>query len=87
MVVRGMSSQRRVSELAVTSLQLLRLKCEAYSTMNDTDEDPEVEKRLNERMINAGGTAPPHTSLMAPAALYLTAILEYASNCTLFVSS
>lgn len=53
--------------------------------MNDTDEDPEVEKRLNERMINAGGTAPPHTSLMAPAALYLTAILEYASNCILFV--
>ncbi|KAI0089258.1 hypothetical protein BDY19DRAFT_1056842 [Irpex rosettiformis] len=59
------------------SFELLRLKCEAYSTMNDTDEDAEVERRLNERMVNAGGVAPPHTSLMAPAALYLTAILEH----------
>ncbi|KAI0686484.1 hypothetical protein BC835DRAFT_1420321 [Cytidiella melzeri] len=58
------------------SFELLRLKCEAYSTMNDTDEDAEVEKRLNERMMHAGGSAPPHASLMAPAALYLTAILE-----------
>jgi hypothetical protein len=64
----------------MTFLQLLRLKCEAYSTMNDTDEDAEVERRLDERMVRAGGTTPPHVSLVAPAALYLTAILECATS-------
>ncbi|PSR74854.1 hypothetical protein PHLCEN_2v9497 [Hermanssonia centrifuga] len=59
------------------SFELLRLKCEAYSTMNDGDEDLEAEKRLNKRMINAGGSSSPHNSLAAPAALYLTAILEH----------
>lgn len=43
--------------------------------MNDTDEDADVERRLNERMAREGVT-PPHSSLVAPAALYLTAILE-----------
>ena len=76
MVIRGVPLASRVVCWSVTVLQLLRHKCEAYSTMNDTDEDTEVERRLNERMLNAGGTAPPHPSLMAPAALYLTAILE-----------
>lgn len=46
--------------------------------MNDADEDENVEGKLNERMVQAGGTAPPHPSLMAPAALYLTAIIECA---------
>lgn len=45
--------------------------------MNDNDEDADVEKRLNERMQVTGASGPPHTSLMAPAALYMTAILEY----------
>ena len=57
-------------------LQLLRLKCEAYTTMNDLDEDEESERRLADRMASAGGAVPPHKSLVAPAALYLTAILE-----------
>ncbi len=48
--------------------------------MNDGDEDLEAEKRLNKRMINAGGSSSPHNSLAAPAALYLTAILECVSN-------
>ena len=56
--------------------QLLRLKCEAYSTMNDNDEDVEVERKLNEKMQSTGASGPPHASLMAPAALYMTAILE-----------
>ncbi|KAI0920778.1 hypothetical protein AcW1_005045 [Taiwanofungus camphoratus] len=58
------------------SFELLRLKCEAYSTMNDTDEDADAEKRLNERMEVCTDTTPPSVSLLAPAALYLTAILE-----------
>ena len=59
------------------ALQLLRLKCEAYSTMNDTDEDAEAERRLQQRMEGAGSATPPSPALLAPAALYLTAILEY----------
>ncbi|THH31927.1 hypothetical protein EUX98_g2297 [Antrodiella citrinella] len=57
--------------------ELLRLKCEAYTTMNDTDEDEDVERRLNDRMVEAGGTFPPKLNMLAPAALYLTAILEH----------
>ncbi|KAI0677637.1 hypothetical protein C8Q78DRAFT_1181142 [Trametes maxima] len=59
------------------SFELLRLKCEAYSTMNDSDEDAEAEKRLQQRMEATGSSSPPNPSLLAPAALYLTAILEY----------
>ena len=44
--------------------------------MNDLDEDEGAEKRLRDRMLNGGSTVPPHNSLVAPAALYLTAILE-----------
>ena len=45
--------------------------------MNDTDEDEMVEIQLNNRMAEAGGSFPPRLNLLAPAALYLTAILEY----------
>ncbi|KAH9939258.1 uncharacterized protein BXZ73DRAFT_44012 [Epithele typhae] len=58
------------------SYELLRLKCEAYSTMNDTDEDADAEKRLQQRMEATGSATPPSPTLLAPAALYLTAILE-----------
>ncbi|TBU43298.1 hypothetical protein BD309DRAFT_864596 [Dichomitus squalens] len=58
------------------SFELLRLKCEAYSTMNDSDEDAEAEKRLQQRMEQAGSSSPPSPALLSPAALYLTAILE-----------
>lgn len=44
--------------------------------MNDTDEDADAIKRVNEKMGVAGSLAPPHTSLLAPASLYITAILE-----------
>ncbi|KAH9833797.1 uncharacterized protein C8Q71DRAFT_860069 [Rhodofomes roseus] len=57
------------------AFELLRLKCEAYSTMNDSDEDGEAERRLSERM-KGSNMSPPHPSEVAPAALYLTAILE-----------
>lgn len=48
--------------------------------MNDTDEDGEAEKRLQHRMEGMGSATPPSAALLAPAALYLTAILEYVSH-------
>ncbi|KAH9948752.1 hypothetical protein B0H21DRAFT_211629 [Amylocystis lapponica] len=56
--------------------ELLRLKCEAYSTMNDSDEDADAERRLNEKMSKSSISTAPKASLLAPAALYLTAIME-----------
>ncbi|KAL0580523.1 hypothetical protein V5O48_001510 [Marasmius crinis-equi] len=58
------------------AFELLRLKCEAYSTLNESDEDTGAESRLHERMAGLNGHQPPRPSLVAPAALYLTAILE-----------
>ncbi|KZV65668.1 hypothetical protein PENSPDRAFT_655546 [Peniophora sp. CONT] len=56
------------------AVELLRLKCVAYSTMNDTDEDAQAERKLADRMGNGDlGCSP---ALVAPAALYMTAILE-----------
>jgi hypothetical protein len=66
--------------------QLLRLKCEAYSTLNETDEDSGAERRINDKILSGGGV-PPTTALVAPAALYLTAILEYVTTMFLFSSS
>jgi len=57
------------------SIQLFRLKCEAYSTLSDTDENSDAEIRLKERM-NADGVPPPKQDVLAPASLYLTAIIE-----------
>jgi hypothetical protein len=59
------------------SFELLRLKCEAYSTLNDSDEDVNSENRLSERMRDLGHVLTPPAALVAPAALYLTAIIEY----------
>jgi hypothetical protein len=56
-------------------MQLLRLKCEAYSTLSDTDENSDSEIRLKERM-DADGVPPPKQEVLAPASLYLTAIIE-----------
>ncbi|KDQ64137.1 hypothetical protein JAAARDRAFT_27755 [Jaapia argillacea MUCL 33604] len=74
------ASQRTVDDEKEFSLEwafeLLRLKCVAYSTLNDVDEDLNAETRLQERMAQAGGLSAPKVSLVAPAALYLTAILE-----------
>ncbi|KAG6850923.1 hypothetical protein H0H93_006749 [Arthromyces matolae] len=58
------------------AFSLLRLKCEAYSTLNESDEDQAAENTVNEKICAAGGT-PPNMSLLAPASLYLTAILEH----------
>ena len=57
-------------------VQLLRLKCEAYSTFNDTDDDTDAEKRWLSKVTSANGFAPHNVQYIAPAALYLTAILE-----------
>ncbi|KAF7332567.1 hypothetical protein MKEN_00139400 [Mycena kentingensis (nom. inval.)] len=58
------------------AFELLRLKCEAYCTLNESDEDSAAVAKLQERMAALGGTTPPPPALVAPASLYLTAILE-----------
>ncbi|KAJ7167697.1 hypothetical protein C8R46DRAFT_1191771 [Mycena filopes] len=58
------------------AFELLRLKCEAYSTLNESDEDSAAVARLQEKMTALGGTTAPMPGLVAPASLYLTAILE-----------
>ncbi|KAF9006696.1 hypothetical protein BDQ17DRAFT_1540472 [Cyathus striatus] len=55
--------------------ELMQLKCVAYSTLNESDEDQGAEARINEKMAPTYGF-PPKPTLVAPAALYLTAILE-----------
>ncbi|TEB30120.1 hypothetical protein FA13DRAFT_1814781 [Coprinellus micaceus] len=57
------------------AFELLRHKCEAYSTLNEADEDPSAKGLINER-FGRPGASPPKAALIAPAALYLTAILE-----------
>ncbi|KIK98311.1 hypothetical protein PAXRUDRAFT_824006 [Paxillus rubicundulus Ve08.2h10] len=75
----GSSSSQAVVDGSDFNLQwvfeLLRLKCEAYSTLSDTDENAEAEAQLYEQM-NAEGSPPPNQLLLAPASLYLTAIIE-----------
>ena len=59
----------------------MRLKCQAYSTLSDSDEDAQAEVRLTERMkLAAPGVSPPNITLVDPAALYLTAILECVNH-------
>ncbi|KAI0307207.1 hypothetical protein B0F90DRAFT_1686276 [Multifurca ochricompacta] len=57
-------------------IELMRLKCEAYSTLNDSDEDAPAENKIQER-LRSQGMEPPKSIIVAPAALYLTAILEH----------
>lgn len=56
--------------------QLLRLKCEAYSTLNDTDEDPDAEGKWQSKLREGGDYWNERQAEVAPAALYLTAIIE-----------
>ncbi|KAI0304149.1 hypothetical protein BC826DRAFT_981762 [Russula brevipes] len=56
-------------------IELMRLKCEAYSTLNDSDEDAQAENKIQER-LRSQGMEPPKSIIVAPAALYLTAVLE-----------
>ncbi len=53
----------------------MRLKCEAYSTLNNSDEDAQAENKIQES-LRSQGMEPPKSIVVAPAALYLTAILE-----------
>ncbi|KAF9534568.1 hypothetical protein CPB83DRAFT_842530 [Crepidotus variabilis] len=57
------------------SFEVLRLKCSAYSTLNEEDEDPAAEFRIDE-VFSKAHEYPPNTALLDPAALYLTAIIE-----------
>ncbi|QRW01744.1 hypothetical protein RhiLY_00741 [Ceratobasidium sp. AG-Ba] len=58
------------------TFELLRQKCEAYCTLGDIEEDSSAESALTGKMLNAGPGAPT-AEQVAPAALYLTAILEH----------
>lgn len=53
----------------------MRSKCEVYSTLGDVEEDIDEEDRLQNQMMTAS-TGPPRASAVAPAALYITAMLE-----------
>ena len=68
------------------ALQLLRLKCEAYSTFNDSDDDSDAEKRWQAKVTNSTGFASHNAQYIAPAALYLTAILECVYFCPLLLA-
>ena len=53
------------------------MKCEAYSSLGDQEEDAQAQSVLYARMLQtAGETSTPKLAAIAPAALYLTAILE-----------
>jgi hypothetical protein len=56
--------------------QLLRIKCEAYSSLGDQEEKVEIETALHARITQISGDATLKLAAVAPAALYLTAILE-----------
>lgn len=56
--------------------QLLRMKCEAYSSLGDQEENAEFENALYSRMLHTAKDVSIPLSSLAPAALYLTAILE-----------
>ncbi|KAF8759838.1 hypothetical protein RHS01_01949 [Rhizoctonia solani] len=58
------------------TFELLRQKCEAYCTLGDLEENVVVESALQEKMLG-GGPCAPKVEQIAPAALYLTAILEH----------
>jgi hypothetical protein len=64
-------------------IQLLRCKCEVFSTLGDLEENIETETRLQQNLTDHGGLNPPKLSLVAPAALYLTALLNYALHYTM----
>ncbi|ELU45897.1 hypothetical protein AG1IA_00065 [Rhizoctonia solani AG-1 IA] len=58
------------------TFELLRQKCEVYCTLGDLEENVVVESALQEKMLG-GGPCAPKVEQIAPAALYLTAILEH----------
>ncbi|KAH9006865.1 hypothetical protein EDB86DRAFT_3069565 [Lactarius hatsudake] len=51
------------------------LMIEPIRTLNDSDEDAQVENKIQER-LQSQGVEPPKSIVVAPASLYLTAILE-----------
>ncbi|KAG8986436.1 hypothetical protein FRB93_005268 [Tulasnella sp. JGI-2019a] len=58
------------------AFELMRFKCEVYSTLGDAEEDVEEEILLQKRML-AASPSPPKVNAVPPAALYITAILEH----------
>ena len=53
----------------------MRFECEAYSTLNDLEEGARAETSIREG-LRSRIRNPPNPVIVAPAALYLTAILE-----------
>ena len=56
-------------------LQLMRQKCQVYSTLGDFEENVQIETLLQDRFTECC-PSPPRHSTIAAAALYITAILE-----------
>lgn len=54
----------------------MRLKCEAYSTLNDSDEDTDAEDRWQGKVSGSSGFSLHNVPYISSAALYLTAIIE-----------
>jgi hypothetical protein len=52
------------------------MKCETYSSLGDQEENLEAENLLHSRMSQVAGDVTPQLEAIAPASLYLTAILE-----------
>lgn len=63
------------------------MKCETYSSLGDQEEDPQTEAMLHARMVQATGEEIPGIAAIAPAALYLTAILEYVFTLFCLIST
>ncbi|KAF8528845.1 hypothetical protein BU17DRAFT_37137 [Hysterangium stoloniferum] len=59
------------------AFELLRMKCEAYFSLGDQEENTEAENLLHSRMSQIAGDVTPKLEAIAPASLYLTAILEH----------
>ncbi|KAG8965475.1 hypothetical protein FRC03_000472 [Tulasnella sp. 419] len=58
------------------AFELMRQKCEVYSTLGDVEEDFDEETRLQNQLLASGPSAP-RPEAVAPAALYITAILDH----------
>ncbi|GJJ07337.1 hypothetical protein Clacol_001538 [Clathrus columnatus] len=59
------------------AFELLRMKCEAYSSLGDQEENIDLENVLYSRVLRTNKDITIPRNLLTPAGLYLTAILEH----------
>ncbi|KAG8904766.1 hypothetical protein FRB99_001243 [Tulasnella sp. 403] len=58
------------------AFELMRVKCEVYSTLGDVEEDIDEESQLLNQLLLASSCSP-RASAVAPAALYIAVVLEH----------